>query len=87
MTTMMAIGTAGPRADRDGAGLAGRESRAGQVRSGPLTRQVGEQGRQVGGGAGLQGPADPVVEFVGGKPASLEVLAQLGDGAVTVGVG
>src|ERR1700761_4457620 len=40
-----------------------------------------------GGGTGGGGPAGALVEFIGGEPAGLEVLAQSGDGPVAVGVG
>src|SRR5207248_1377292 len=69
------------RAGRGGAG-------GGGAGHGGLTpRQVGEQVGQVGGGAGLEGAAAAVLEFLGGDAAGLVVLAELGDGPVAVGVG
>jgi AcrR family transcriptional regulator len=69
-----------------GAG-AGSQARRGAGRGRRLARQVGEQLGQVAGGAGPQGPAGPLLELAGGNAAGLEVLAQLGDGPVAVGVG
>jgi AcrR family transcriptional regulator len=63
------------------------QARSGAGRGGRLARQVGEQLGQVADGAGAQGPAGPLLELVGGDPARLEVLTQLGDGPVAVGVG
>jgi AcrR family transcriptional regulator len=63
------------------------QARSGAGRGRRLARQVGEQLGQVADGAGAQGPAGPLLELVGGDPARLEVLAQLGDGPVAVGVG
>jgi hypothetical protein len=71
-------------ADPHGCCRAGR-GQAGH--GGPVPRQVGEQNGQLVASPGLQGLARPLVELVGGEPASLEVLAELRDGAVAVGVG
>ena len=49
-------------------------------------RQVGEQSGQVTPGAGAQGPPRPVIELVLGEPPGLEVIAQLGDRLVALGV-
>ena len=87
----MVTGATGTRAGQDFAGLAGAvlaapvAVRAGH--GGLAPRQVGEQGGQVGGGAGLEGATGAVLEFLGGEAAGLVVLAQLGDGPVAVGVG
>jgi hypothetical protein len=74
----------GPGSCRAGRGGAGG---AGPAHGGLAPRQVGEQVGQVGGGAGLQGAAAAVLEFLGGEAAGLVVLAELGDGPVAVGVG
>ena len=49
-------------------------------------RQVGEQLAEFAPGAGLQRPSGPVFELLLREPPGLEVLAQLGDRAVAVGV-
>src|ERR1700750_681158 len=74
----------GPGPRRAGRGGAGG---GGAARGGLAPRQVGEQVGQVGGGAGLEGAAAAVLEFLGGDTAGLVVLAELGDGLVAVGVG
>jgi len=82
---------AGPRGRSAGGRQGGRGAR-GHARHGAahgrrLARQVGEQLGQVAGGPGPQGPAGPLLELVGGDAPGLEMLAQLGDGPVAVGVG
>jgi hypothetical protein len=73
------------RADTDQhGGHAAGHARAGLGRGSPAARQVGEQRVQLPPGPRLHRPPRPLVEFVGGDPASLEVLAQLRDGAVAV---
>jgi AcrR family transcriptional regulator len=52
-----------------------------------LARQVGEQRGQVARGTGLQRQVHPLFVLVGGEPSGLEVLAQLGEGPVAVGIG
>jgi len=84
MTATMAIGTPGIQAGRNDRAQAG----AGGV---PVTAAC-RRGRSVNssassGGTGLQGAAGPVFQFLGGEAAGLEVLAELGDGPVAVGVG
>src|SRR6516164_6744619 len=49
-------------------------------------RQVGEQLAELAPGAGLQRPSGPVFELLLREPPGLEVLAQLGGRAITVGV-
>ncbi len=53
---------------------------------GPVPRQVGEQDVEILTGLGLQGTPRPLLELFGGEPAELEMLAQLRDGPVAVGV-
>jgi hydroxyacylglutathione hydrolase len=53
---------------------------------GPVPRQVGEQHLELLTGLGLQGTPRPLLELFGGEPAELEMLAQLRDGPVAVGV-
>ena len=67
-------------ADQDRGGHAdphgGRRAARGQAgHGGPVPRQVGEQNGQVFAGPGLPGLARPLVELVGGEPASRAVLA------------
>jgi len=61
------------------------ESRLRRDQRGPR-RQVGEQSAEVGPGASLQRAPGPVVELVEGEPSGLEVLAQLADRVVALGV-
>jgi hypothetical protein len=49
-------------------------------------RQVGEQPREVAPGAGLQRESRAVVELLLRQPPGLEVLTQLGDRLVAVGI-
>ena len=69
----------GPR----GGQAAGRQ-RAGL--RGPVPRQVGEQDLEILTGPGLQGTSGPLLELLRGEPADLEMLAQLRDDPVAVGV-
>ena len=49
--------------------------------------QVGHHGDEVAPGPGLEGRPDPFRELVERQPALDHVLAQLGHGAVPIGVG
>jgi Cu+-exporting ATPase len=51
-----------------------------------LARQVGEQPGEVGPGSRLKRAPGPVVELVLREPSGLEVLAQLGDRLIALGV-
>jgi hypothetical protein len=79
-------------AEPGGRGAGGRQGGPGGPRGGTghrrrLAWQVGEQLGQVAGGPGLQGQAHPLLVLIDGEPPGLEVLAQLGDGPVAVGIG
>jgi AcrR family transcriptional regulator len=75
--------------DPGGRGAGGRHGglRGGPGRGRRLARQVSEQRGQVPRGAGLQRQVHPLFVLVGGEPAGLEMLAQLSEGPVAVGIG
>jgi glyoxylase-like metal-dependent hydrolase (beta-lactamase superfamily II) len=74
----------GRRDPRPRGGQADGRQRAGC--RGPVPRQVGERDVEILTGLGLQGAPRPLLELFGGEPAELEMLAQLRDGPVAVGV-
>ena len=78
-------GRAGPGRARPGRPWPGPDRRRGLIgRAG--AGQIGEEPAQLLAGGGPQRPRGAVVELLLGEPSGLEVLAQLADGQIAVGV-